>query len=63
MPRLSPSLTPRTRPPVTRRIGAEDLRAELVYWLIAVAIVAFAATLNILFFWGIFALATVPAFL
>ena len=57
VPRLVPSLTPRVPPAGNAPHWAEGLRAELMYWLMVVAMTAFAVTLNIKVFWGVFAVA------
>jgi protein-S-isoprenylcysteine O-methyltransferase Ste14 len=63
VPRLLPS--PRPRVPSAGNVPhwGQGFRAELLYWLLALSIAAFAATLNIKVFWGTFALATVPSWL
>ena len=57
VPRLLPSLTPRV--PSTSNVAhwGQGLRAELMYWLLALAMAVFAITLNIKLFWTIFSLA------
>ena len=62
VPRLVPALTPRVPPAGNVPHWGQGLRAELMYWLMAVAMVVFAVTLNIKFFWGIFAVAMASAF-
>ena len=63
VPRLLPSLSPRVPPAGHAPHWGQGVRTELMYWLIAVAIAAFAVTLNIKIFWGIFAIAFASAFL
>ena len=62
VPRLFPSLTPRVSPAGHVAHWGQGIRAELMYWLIAAAIAAFAVTLNIKVFWAIFAIAFASAF-
>jgi protein-S-isoprenylcysteine O-methyltransferase Ste14 len=59
VPRLVPSLKPRVTPGGAPPRWAQGFRAELMYWLMALAVAAFAITLNIKVFWGIFAVAMV----
>lgn len=63
VPRLVPSFAPRVPPGGNIPQWAQAFRAEAMYWLLAVAVAAFAATLNIKIFWGVFTLALVAAFL
>jgi len=63
VPRLVPALAPRVPPAGNKPQWAQALRAELMYWLMAVAMFVFAATLNIKFFWAVFAVAMASAFL
>jgi protein-S-isoprenylcysteine O-methyltransferase Ste14 len=42
---------------------ADGIRAELMYWLLALAMWAFAITLNLKIFWGIFAVAMASSWL
>jgi protein-S-isoprenylcysteine O-methyltransferase Ste14 len=55
VPRILPSLTPRVPSAGNVPLWGQALRVEAAYWLIAVAIGAFAATLNVKVFWAIFA--------
>lgn len=54
--RLLPSLTPRVPPAGNTPHWSPAIRVEAAYWLMALAIGAFAITLNIRIFWAIFAL-------
>lgn len=54
VPRLVPSLMPRVPPAGNTPNWTEGFRAELMYWLLTLAMGAFAITLNIKIFWGIF---------
>jgi len=63
VPRLSPSLTPRVPSAGTVAHWTQGFRAELMYWLLALAMAVFAITLNIKFFWAIFALAVATSWL
>lgn len=63
VPRLLPALVPRIPSAGNMPHWGQSLRAELMYWLMAVAMIVFAVTLNIRFFWGVFALAMASAFL
>jgi len=63
VPRLVPALAARVPPAGNEPRWGQALRAELMYWLIAVAMFVFAATLDVRFFWGIFAVAMASAFL
>jgi hypothetical protein len=51
LPRLVPSLNPQVPPAGNTLYWAEGFRAELTYWLMALAMAAFAITLNIKLFW------------
>ncbi len=57
VPRLLPSLMPRVPRAGNVPQWAEGFRAELMYWLFALALVAFAITLSVKWFWGFFAVA------
>jgi protein-S-isoprenylcysteine O-methyltransferase Ste14 len=57
VPRLIPSLSPRVPRAGNAPHWGQGFRAELMYWLLALAVAAFAVTLNIKFFWGVFAAA------
>lgn len=57
VPRLIPALTPRVPSAGHAAHWGQSFRAEAMYWLQAVAIGVFAATLNIKLFWVFFALA------
>lgn len=61
--RLVPSLTPRVPSAGSAPHWAEGCRAELMYWLLALAMGAFAITLNVKIFWGIFLLAMASSWL
>ena len=54
VPRLVPSLMPRVPPAGNTPNWTEGFRVELMYWLLTLAMGAFAITLNIKIFWGIF---------
>jgi protein-S-isoprenylcysteine O-methyltransferase Ste14 len=62
VPRLVPALAPRVPPVGSVPHWGQAIQAELMYWLIAAAMGVFAVTLNIKFFWGIFAVAMASAF-
>jgi hypothetical protein len=57
VPRLLPSLTPRLPSAGNVAHWGQSFRAELMYWLLALAMAVFAVTLSIKVFWVIFALA------
>jgi protein-S-isoprenylcysteine O-methyltransferase Ste14 len=63
VPRLLPSLPPRVPSAGNAPHWAEAFRAELMYWLLALAMLVFAVTLNIKIFWGIFAVAMASSWL
>jgi len=63
VPRLVPSLLPRVAAGGNVPQWGQGFRAELMYWMFAVAMGAFAWTLNIKIFWGGAATAMVAAFL
>lgn len=57
VPRLIPSLSPRVPRAGNAPHWGQGFRAELMYWLLVLAVAAFAVTLNIKLFWGVFAAA------
>jgi protein-S-isoprenylcysteine O-methyltransferase Ste14 len=63
VPRLLPSLTPRVPAAGNAPHWANGFRAELLYWLLALAMWVFAITLNLKIFWGIFAVAMAASWL
>jgi len=63
VPRLLPSLLPRVPSAGNVPRWAEGLRAELMSWLLALAMAVFAVTLNLKIFWGIFAVAMASSWL
>lgn len=63
VPRLLPSLTPRVPPAGNVPHWGQGFRAELMYWLLVLAMASFAATLNIKIFWGLFAAAVASSWL
>jgi protein-S-isoprenylcysteine O-methyltransferase Ste14 len=63
VPRLVPSLTPRVLSGNSAPQWKQGFRAELMYWLLTLAVAAFAVTLNVKVFWGIFAVAVASAWL
>ncbi|HVN09463.1 MAG TPA: isoprenylcysteine carboxylmethyltransferase family protein [Patescibacteria group bacterium] len=63
VPRLLPSVLPRVAPAGNTPKWGQAIRAELTYWLFAAAVAAFAFTLNITVFWGVFALAVAASWL
>lgn len=63
VPRLVPALTPRLPSAGDTPRWGQSLRAEMMYWLMALAMTVFAVTLNIKLFWGLFAVAMISAFL
>lgn len=62
VPRLVPALFPRVPSAGDAPRWSQGIRAELMYWIMAVAMAVFAITLKIRLFWGIFAVAMVSAF-
>jgi len=62
VPRLLPSLVPRVPEGENMAHWGQAFRAEVMYWLLAVAMVSFAITLNIKVFWAIFAAAMIGSF-
>jgi protein-S-isoprenylcysteine O-methyltransferase Ste14 len=63
VPRLIPSLTPRLPGAGNAPYWGRGFRAELMYWLLVLAVAAFAVTLNIKIFWGVFAAAMASSWL
>ena len=63
VPRLIPSFTPQVASTGDAPHWRQGFRAELMYWLMAAALAAFAITLNIKIFWGIFAFAFASSWL
>jgi protein-S-isoprenylcysteine O-methyltransferase Ste14 len=63
VPRLLPSLTPRVPPTGNAPYWGQAFRAELMYWLLALSMVAFAVTLKIKVFWGVFLAAVAASWL
>ena len=63
VPRLLPALLPLVRPAGNMPQWGQAIRAELTYWLFTAAIAAFAFTLKITVFWGVFALAVAASWL
>jgi len=61
VPRLWPSLRPRVPAAGHTAHWGQGIRAEMMYWLLALAVAAFAVTLNIKIFWAIFALGFLSA--
>jgi protein-S-isoprenylcysteine O-methyltransferase Ste14 len=57
VPRLIPSLIPRLACAGNAPHWRRAFHAELMYWLLVLAVAAFAVTLNIKVFWGVFAIA------
>lgn len=63
VPRLLPSLTPRVPSAGHVVHWAQGFRAESMYWLMVLAMAAFAVTSNIKLFWAIFSLAVAASWL
>ena len=63
VPRFLPSPTPRVAPAGNAPHWGQAIRAELMYWLFAVALGVFALTLNIKVFWAVFVVAFASSFL
>ena len=63
VPRLLPSLVPRVASAGNSPQWGQAVRAELMYWLLMAAVAAFALTLNMAVFWGIFGLGVAASFL
>ena len=63
VPRLVPSLTPRVPPAGNAPHWGQGFRAELMYWLLVLSMAAFAVTLNIKVFWGVFTVAMAASWL
>jgi protein-S-isoprenylcysteine O-methyltransferase Ste14 len=55
VPRILPALTPRVPSAENVPDWGQAFRVEAAYWLMAAALAAFAATLNLKVFWAIFA--------
>lgn len=62
VPRLLPSLTPRVPPAGNVPHWAQGFGAELMYWLLALAMASFAITLKIKVFWAVFVVAMIASF-
>jgi protein-S-isoprenylcysteine O-methyltransferase Ste14 len=63
VPRLLPSLWSRVPAAGNQAHWGQSIRAELMYWLMALAMAGFAFTLNIKVFWAVFAVAMASAWL
>jgi protein-S-isoprenylcysteine O-methyltransferase Ste14 len=63
VPRLVPSLAPRVPPAGNAPHWGQGFRAELMHWLMVLVMAAFAVTLNIKVFWGVFAVGMASAWL
>jgi protein-S-isoprenylcysteine O-methyltransferase Ste14 len=63
VPRLMPAILSRVPPAGNIPQWGRAFRAELMYWLMALALAAFAVTLNMKVFWGVFSVAMAAAFL
>jgi protein-S-isoprenylcysteine O-methyltransferase Ste14 len=63
VPRLIPSPTPRLASSGNAPHWGRSFGAELMYWLLALVAAAFAVTLNIKVFWGVFAVALASSWL
>ena len=63
VPRLLPALTPRVPPAGNAPRWGQGFRAELTYWCMGLAVAAFAVTLKLAVFWGVFAVAVVASWL
>jgi len=63
VPRLVPSLTPRVPSAGNAPHWADGVRAESMYWLLALAMWAFAITLSLKIFWCFFAVAMASSWL
>lgn len=59
VPRLVPSLRPRVPAAGNPAHWSQGFRAEIVYWLMSLAMAGFAVTLNLKVYWAIFAVAMV----
>lgn len=57
VPRLLPALRPRVPAAGNPAHWSQGFRAEMMYWLMSLAIAGFAVTLNIKVYWAIFAVA------
>ncbi len=62
VPRLVPALFPRVPSAGDTPQWGQGIRAELMYWLMAFAMGAFAITLKVWLFWSIYAVAIAAAF-
>jgi protein-S-isoprenylcysteine O-methyltransferase Ste14 len=62
VPRLLASLTPRVPSAGNVPHWAQAFRAELMYWLLGLAMASFAVTLNLKVFWAVFAVAIIASF-
>lgn len=62
VPRLLPSLTPRVPSAGNVPHWAQAVRAELMYWLLALALASFAITLKLKVFWAVFMVAAIASF-
>jgi protein-S-isoprenylcysteine O-methyltransferase Ste14 len=63
VPRLIPSPIPRLACAGNAPHWRRAFRAELMYWLLVLAVAALAVTLNIKIFWGVFAIAMASSWL
>jgi len=63
VPRLFPSITARVPAAGNVPHWTQAFRAEIMYWLLALAMASFAVTLNIRVFWAVFAVAMFASFL
>lgn len=62
VPRLLPSPLPRISAGGNAPRWGQGFRAESMYWMLSLAVGAFAITLNIKYFWGMFLLAMASSF-
>ena len=62
VPRLIPSLFPRVPSADDAPQWSQGIRAEVMYWLMALAMGVFAITLKLWLFWSIYAVAIAAAF-
>ncbi|HEV2386104.1 MAG TPA: isoprenylcysteine carboxylmethyltransferase family protein [Candidatus Acidoferrales bacterium] len=63
VPRLAPSLVPRVPAGGNRPRWGQAVAAESMYWLLSGSLAAFAITLRIKVFWGVFAAAAAASWL
>lgn len=63
VPRLVPSAVPLVPPAGNPPHWGQAFRAELMAWLMALSMAAFAATMNIRIFWGVFLVAVAASWL